>query len=565
MGGVPNLTGLSFEHSNAAIPRRIKPDVTVANSLPPRRRTDNPHVSLEVPSPTCFYAVSLSRSFSACSLLRQETSDPRNTAPRQKGASSSDFLPSPSDRDKSAFEETGVDSSPSPSPSASLPLDPIPRSAMSTCYRRILNTSISPPSDLSFRRPHLRPVSVRSAPSDGITRALRSTSVSWTPEPAVDRSLGGRGTRRGKGSPAVMCLSAMGEMIGEVEVEGQRSRAAEVLAAAAVTVVLGTGNRVLQKLALVPLKEYPFFLAQFTTFGYLVVYFSILCIRYHTGIVTDEMLSLPKTPFLAVGLLEALAAASGMAAGAVLSGASIPVLSQTFLVWQLLFSVIFLKRRYRFNQILGCLLVMVGVVITVTSGSVAGMSLKNAGIFWSLLMITSFLFQAADTILKEMIFLDAAKKLKGGSVDLFVVNSFGSAFQALFICILMPFLSKLWGIHFSQLPSYIRDGTACFLNIGSLSKGCEGAPILPVLFVIVNMAFNISLLHLLKISSAVVSCLASTFAVPLAIYAFTLPLPYIGAASSLPTGFIAGAAVLVSGLLLYCWAPSRSPSHTKLS
>ncbi|THU63509.1 hypothetical protein C4D60_Mb01t16550 [Musa balbisiana] len=389
---------------------------------------------------------------------------------------------------------------------------------MSTCYRRILNTSISPPSDLSFRRPHLRPVSVRSAPSDGITRALRSTSVSWTPEPAVDRSLGGRGTRRGKGSPAVMCLSAMGEMIGEVEVEGRRSRAAEVLAAAAVTVVLGTGNRVLQKLALVPLKEYPFFLAQFTTFGV-----------------------------------------------AVLSGASIPVLSQTFLVWQLLFSVIFLKRRYRFNQILGCLLVMVGVVITVTSGSVAGMSLKNAGIFWSLLMITSFLFQAADTILKEMIFLDAAKKLKGGSVDLFVVNSFGSAFQALFICILMPFLSKLWGIHFSQLPSYIRDGTACFLNIGSLSKGCEGAPILPVLFVIVNMAFNISLLHLLKISSAVVSCLASTFAVPLAIYAFTLPLPYIGAASSLPTGFISGAAVLVSGLLLYCWAPSRSPSHTKLS
>lgn len=50
-----------------------------------------------------------------------------------------------------------------------------------------------------------------------------------------------------------------------------------------------------------------------------MVYFSILCIRYHTGIVTDEMLSLPKTPFLAVGLLEALAAASGMAAGGMLA------------------------------------------------------------------------------------------------------------------------------------------------------------------------------------------------------------------------------------------------------
>jgi hypothetical protein len=41
--------------------------------------------------------------------------------------------------------------------------------------------------------------------------------------------------------------------------------------------------------------------------------------------------------------------------------------------------------------------------------------------------------------------------------------------------------------------------------------GCEGAPLLPLLFVLVNMGFNISLLHLLKISSAVISSLASTF------------------------------------------------------
>lgn len=34
------------------------------------------------------------------------------------------------------------------------------------------------------------------------------------------------------------------------------------------------------------------------------------------------------------------------------------------------------------------------------SGSGAGHSLKEAGIFWSVLMIVSFLFQAADTVLK---------------------------------------------------------------------------------------------------------------------------------------------------------------------
>ncbi|OAY82002.1 Protein CLT3, chloroplastic [Ananas comosus] len=364
---------------------------------------------------------------------------------------------------------------------------------------------------------------------------------------------------RGRGSAgAVVCCGAAGERIGDAEGRG-RARVAKVAAAAAATVVLGTGNRVLYKLALVPLRDYPFFLAQLATFGYVVVYFSILYIRYHAGIVTHEMLSLPKTPFLAVGLLEALGAASGMAAGAVLSGASIPILSQTFLVWQLILSVIFLRRRYKSNQLLGCLLVAIGVIITVASGSGASVSLKGSGIFWPILMITSFLFQAADTVLKEIIFLDAAKKLKGGTVDLFVVNSFGSAYQAFFICLLLPFLSKLWGVPFHLLPTYIRDGAACFLNIGSLSAGCEGAPLLPLLFVIVNMAFNISLLHLLKMSSAVVSCLASTFSVPLSIYAFTLPLPYIGVASSLPAGFVAGAAVLVAGLFLYCLTPLQSP------
>ncbi|RYR23055.1 hypothetical protein Ahy_B03g068330 isoform A [Arachis hypogaea] len=294
--------------------------------------------------------------------------------------------------------------------------------------------------------------------------------------------------------------------------------------------------------------------------AYVIVYFSIMYIRQHAGIVTEEMLSMPKAPYVLIGIIEALAAATGMAAAAILSGASIPILSQSFLVWQILLSIIFLGRRYKLNQLFGCFLVTIGVIITVASGSSAGNSLKEGGVFWSLLMIVSFFLQAADTVLKEIIFLDANRKLKCGSVDLFVVNSYGSAFQALFICLLLPFLSKLWGIPFSQLPTYLKDGAACFLNIGTLSSGCDGAPLLPMLFIIVNMGFNIALLHLLKISSAVVSCLASTFSVPISIYVFTLPLPYLGVGSSLPTGFVAGAIILVLGLLFYAWTPSNASS-----
>ena len=45
------------------------------------------------------------------------------------------------------------------------------------------------------------------------------------------------------------------------------------------------------------------------------MYFTILYIRYRAGIVTDEMLAIPKWRFLAIGFLEALGVASGMFAG----------------------------------------------------------------------------------------------------------------------------------------------------------------------------------------------------------------------------------------------------------
>ncbi|XP_009126357.1 protein CLT1, chloroplastic [Brassica rapa] len=337
---------------------------------------------------------------------------------------------------------------------------------------------------------------------------------------------------------------------------GKHDRTTEIVIAAAVTAALGVGNRVMYKLALIPLKQYPFFLAQLSTFGYVAVYFSILYFRYRAGIVTKEMLSVPKIPFLIVGILESLALTSGMAAAANLSGPSTTVLSQTFLIWQILFSMVFLGRRYRINQLFGCVLVAFGVIVSVASGSGAAHSFKDAGIFWSLLMVLSFMLQGADTVMKEIIFIDSKKRLKGASLDLFVVNSYGSMFQVICIALLLPFLSKLWGIPFYQLPSYLKDGGACFLNIGAKTTGCEGAPLLPIMFVMMNMAYNISLLRLIKISSAVVSSLASTVSVPIAVYFFTLPLPYLGVASALPTGFVAGTVILVLGMLLYAWTPS---------
>jgi hypothetical protein len=43
--------------------------------------------------------------------------------------------------------------------------------------------------------------------------------------------------------------------------------------------------------------------------------------------------------------------------------------------------------------------------------------------------------------------------------------------QALFVFLLLPFLSNLRGIQFGDLPAYINDGASCFLNTGDDQAG----------------------------------------------------------------------------------------------
>ena len=48
--------------------------------------------------------------------------------------------------------------------------------------------------------------------------------------------------------------------------------------------------------------------------SYVLIYFTILYSRRRLGIVTDEMLSVPKGRFAIIGFLEAVGVATGMAA-----------------------------------------------------------------------------------------------------------------------------------------------------------------------------------------------------------------------------------------------------------
>ncbi len=57
--------------------------------------------------------------------------------------------------------------------------------------------------------------------------------------------------------------------------------------------VTGIANRILYKMALVPLGNYVFFLAQFQTFGYVVVYFAVLALRRRCGPMVQHHVEMP--------------------------------------------------------------------------------------------------------------------------------------------------------------------------------------------------------------------------------------------------------------------------------
>lgn len=100
-----------------------------------------------------------------------------------------------------------------------------------------------------------------------------------------------------------------------------------------VVLSLGVSNRVLQKLALVPLNDFVLALSLLLSLAYLVVYGVVLFARVRSGVVTPAMLRTPKTPFLAMGALETAGQVMGLFAAARLPGPLLPVLAQSFMLW----------------------------------------------------------------------------------------------------------------------------------------------------------------------------------------------------------------------------------------
>ncbi|CAK9114812.1 unnamed protein product [Durusdinium trenchii] len=317
------------------------------------------------------------------------------------------------------------------------------------------------------------------------------------------------------------------------------------------TAVLATVNRVFYKVALVPLGDYVFFLAQFTTFGYVFVYWSAFLFNRSRGAISDGQLSFAGRrwqTFAWIGALEAGSVLLGMLSAKSLPGEILPVLSKLFLVFQMAFSKMLLKRRYSQSQLSGCALCVLGVVASAGSS----LRLRSFDASPAVLFILSLALPALASVLKEKLFADARATLSE-ELNVFVVNTLGSSCQAVCVLLLLPVLAELQGV--GDIREYLEEGASAFLS----------APIWPCFYLAVNLFFNVSVLILLRTTSAVSVSLAMALAVPITalVFAswddvgpfkaqFSTPTPDMSAMLKLGGGLLLTIGMMLSGV---SWNP----------
>ena len=265
-------------------------------------------------------------------------------------------------------------------------------------------------------------------------------------------------------------------------------------------VVSAIVNRLIYRVQLVPMKEYTYFISQFTCICYVLTYSSFFLFRRKTGIITDPMLRVALRYwyiFASVGLLEALNFLLALHSAARLPGGLISVLGQTGLLWSVLLSYALLRRRFDWRQLLGVAVVAAGVAAcTLPQAAAAGLAVGASREVLAnvLLFLISTGCGALTSVLKEWAFGRA-------ELDIFVVNTLGSAAQCLFTLALLPATLALA----TALPpaEYLRRGWAAFCGATHPSM-----PWLAIAYILANLTVNISALTLVKRGGAVSTTVA---------------------------------------------------------
>eukprot|EP01125_Pyxidicula_operculata_P011939 TRINITY_DN3909_c0_g1_i1.p1 TRINITY_DN3909_c0_g1~~TRINITY_DN3909_c0_g1_i1.p1 ORF type:complete len:216 (+),score=30.45 TRINITY_DN3909_c0_g1_i1:469-1116(+) len=147
---------------------------------------------------------------------------------------------------------------------------------------------------------------------------------------------------------------------------------------------------------------------------------------------------------------------------------------------------------------------------------------------------------------------------KSRKMDVWYFNAWIALFQFLFGLCTFPmifdkFLAGGNSIDPSDLPDYVENSFRCFVGSNSIANdACEETPFVFIVYLIVNLIFNVSLLSVFKYGSATLASIAGSVRVALSAFAFNFSfVAGVKKQKSLTWFDYVGVIIVIFGLIVY--------------
>eukprot|EP00475_Leptophrys_vorax_P036156 TRINITY_DN6057_c0_g1_i1.p1 TRINITY_DN6057_c0_g1~~TRINITY_DN6057_c0_g1_i1.p1 ORF type:complete len:719 (+),score=191.83 TRINITY_DN6057_c0_g1_i1:208-2157(+) len=290
---------------------------------------------------------------------------------------------------------------------------------------------------------------------------------------------------------------------------------------------------VYSKKTTIAFSNYPFFLNQFITAMFVPVFGGVCLWKYFvTKQITDEMRKFPQFRFFMMGVFDSIANFLALFGAVYTSGSFQNLLSQTGIVFTLIFAYIYLKERYTKSQYLGVLLVVVGILIALAPQLADGGSAGNVPVF-NLLFLSSAIPASMSVVYKEKAFdvdLEGNYLQYCNAAWQFVIGWALAPLNA--VPILGPNTVPL-----DQIFPTCLNGLKCLGGINSIINectfdgsdptlaicdSCQGSWVPLTLYLILNMIQNVFYVLIIKHGGANVLTLITTLSLPLIQAAFAI-------------------------------------------
>eukprot|EP00164_Ancoracysta_twista_P000541 GFYU01000722.1.p1 GENE.GFYU01000722.1~~GFYU01000722.1.p1 ORF type:complete len:415 (+),score=129.18 GFYU01000722.1:153-1397(+) len=289
---------------------------------------------------------------------------------------------------------------------------------------------------------------------------------------------------------------------------------------------LGTFNTVARKIALVPLNEYPYFLTQLSSVASTVMYGTGVAIKYRNGTVTKEMLSIGKLIFVGIGFFDALGDLLGNVGVKQLPGTMVPLLAKTNIPLTMFFSMWLLKTSYHWGQFVGAVVVIGGFLAAFLPTNM----IQGGNLVAVLVYLVSIVPTVVGMVCRELVFRREQKK--GNNLDVFVVGFFINFSQLIWTFLLIPIAAVpgLGKVPLADLPSYFANGFVCFSGSNpTAADDCTGSPYAPLIYLAINLMYNLAIIFLLKFGGATLMFVTNTITFPMSTMMFSFSWPLLSA------------------------------------